>query len=497
MKMILGSWIHRYLKKLSIFLITVALVAGLVGCESTCAPLQYALYILGTLGGAVTISGDGTYADGTVVMLEAVADECYEFVNWTGANVADPYSQITTITMDEAKSITANFALLSYDLTIGSTDGGQVTSPGEDTFTYDCGTEVALVATAEEGYYFINWTGNVSTISDINAPTTTITMMGDYSITANFELIPPGQFVLTTSSTTGGSVTTPGEGNFPYDEGTVVDLVAESEECYEFINWTGDTVADPNSATTSITMDGAKNVTANFEQIPPVQFTLTISSTARGSVTEPGKGTFTYYDGTMVNLVAEADEGYQFVNWTGNVSTIANVNSALTAITTNDSYSIRANFLESSSIPPGINYTEVEVEQLIIVLVNAERQQFNLTTLSEDALLTSLAREHSISMVENDFFGHERYPGERPLSYNQSPGTIRGENLAMMPTRQYVPGPYLSLQEVCEWAVSGWMDSPGHRANILEPRYTITGVGVSFSDDWDYLYITQIFEGAY
>jgi uncharacterized protein YkwD len=225
-------------------------------------------------------------------------------------------------------------------------------------------------------------------------------------------------------------------------------------------------------------------------------YTLTILSTAGGSVITPGEGNFTYAEGEVVNLLAEHEAGYQFVSWTGNVSTIANVNSALTAITADDSYSIRANFIEDSSIPLGINYTEPEVEELIIVLINDERQQFDLSTLSEDALLTSLAREHSISMVENNFFSHERYPGERPLSYNMSPGTIRGENIAMIPTRQTIPGPYLSLQAVCEWAVSGWMNSTGHRANILKTNYTETGVGVSFSDGWDYLYITQIFEGA-
>jgi uncharacterized protein YkwD len=227
--------------------------------------------------------------------------------------------------------------------------------------------------------------------------------------------------------------------------------------------------------------------------------TLTIISTAGGSVTTPGEGTFTCAEGEAVNLLAEPEEGYQFVNWTGNVGTIANVNAALTTITTNDSYSIRANFLEDSSSPLGMNYTEAEVEELIIVLVNDERQQYDLSTLSEDALLTSLAREHSISMVENNFFGHERYPGERPLSYNMSPGTMRGENLAKIPTKQVIPGPYLSLQEVCEWAVSGWMDSPGHKDNILEPCYSKTGVGVSLSEegDFSYLYITQIFEGDY
>jgi len=345
MKTILSSRIHRYVKKVGPLLITVALIAGLAGCDGSCscAPIQHDLTISGTEGGKVIISGEGTYADGTVVMLEAVADECYEFVNWTGADVADPNSPITTVTIDEAKSLTANFALLSYDLTTDSTDGGAVTSPGEDTFTYDCGTDVPLVATAEEGYYFVDWSGDVDTIANVNGYTTTITMMEDYSITANFEMVPPEQFVLTTSSTAGGSVTNPGEESSPYNEGTVVDLVAEAEaeECYEFVNWTGDTVADPNSATTTITMDGAKNVTANFALL---SYNLTADSTDGGEVTSPGEGTFPYDCGTVVDLVAAADLGYHFVEWTGDISTIADVDAAETTITMNSTYAITANF---------------------------------------------------------------------------------------------------------------------------------------------------------
>jgi uncharacterized protein YkwD len=228
-------------------------------------------------------------------------------------------------------------------------------------------------------------------------------------------------------------------------------------------------------------------------------YTLTITSSAGGSVTNPGEGTFTCAEGEVVNLFALPEPGYQFTNWTGNVGTIAYVNASITTITANDNYSIRANFLEDPLDTTSTNYTEEEVEQLIIVLIDDQRQQYELGTLSEDALLTSLAREHSISMVENNFFCHDRYTGERPLEYNLAPGRMRGENLAKIPTQQYVPGPYLTLQAVCEWAVSGWMDSPGHRANILEPRYDETGVGVLFSDEGDftYLYITQIFEGDY
>ena len=75
----------------------------------------------------------------------------------------------------------------SYDLTIASTTGGSVTTPGEDTFTYDELTVVNLVAEAEEGYYFVNWSGSVGTVACVIAATTNVTMNADYSIMANFE----------------------------------------------------------------------------------------------------------------------------------------------------------------------------------------------------------------------------------------------------------------------------------------------------------------------
>ena len=74
-------------------------------------------------------------------------------------------------------------------------------------------------------------------------------------------------------------------------------------------------------------------------------YTLSINSTAGGSVTEPGEGTFAYDQGTVVSLTAESEEGHRFVNWTGNVSTIANSNAATTTITMEDDYSIAANFV--------------------------------------------------------------------------------------------------------------------------------------------------------
>ncbi len=146
-------------------------------------------------------------------------------------------------------------------------------------------------------------------------------------------------------------------------------------------------------------------------------------------------------------------------------------------------------------VQTGASYTNEEVEELVYVLINSERQSFGLSPLSKDSLLTSLAREHSISMATHGFFSHDRAAGERDFGYGQPPGTTRGENISETPQRRWIPGSYLTLKEVSEWAVSGWMGSTGHRKNILEPRFTKTGIGVSRSVE--YLYITAMFEGAY
>jgi len=219
-------------------------------------------------GGEVT--GAGTYTCGADAPIVATPNSCYEFVNWSGAGITDPNLASTTVLVDENKTVTANFALLEYNLTVASTDGGSVTDPGEGVFTYDCGVVVDLVAEAEPDYHFVNWTGDVGTVANVNVATTTITINDNYGISANFEPVEPK--TLTVNSTDGGSVTSPGEDTFTYLGGTVVPLVADPDPCANFIGWTGDAAAvaavdNVTAASTFITMNGDYTITANF--VPP------------------------------------------------------------------------------------------------------------------------------------------------------------------------------------------------------------------------------------
>jgi hypothetical protein len=117
MKIIPSSSRLHHVLRVSIFLITVALIAGMAGCGSApdqCSG-QCSLTIHCTEGGRFWEPGVGTtfnYDYGTVVYLYAEADICYEFVNWTGdvGTIADVDDPSTTIAMYGSYVITANFA---------------------------------------------------------------------------------------------------------------------------------------------------------------------------------------------------------------------------------------------------------------------------------------------------------------------------------------------------------------------------------------------------
>jgi hypothetical protein len=319
---------------------------------------QYSLTISSTPGGSVTTPPEGMhiYDAEEVVPLVAENHTHYHFAGWTGdvSTVGNVTAAATTITMYDSYSIIANFELDPgyYSLTISSTEGGEVdqpgeTQPGEDPFIYAANTMVDLVARNYTHYHFVGWTGDVSTVGNVTAAATTIIMNASYAITANFEL-DPGWYSLTISSTEGGEVTTPGEGISVHAANTTVDLVAETNEGYQFLKWTGDvsTIDDIYADATNITMYDSYSITATFKTShpEPVMVTLTVSSTAGGSVTTPGEGQFSYPLGTVVSLVAKAASGYQFFYWSGDVSTFADIDDSTTTMIMNGDYFITANF---------------------------------------------------------------------------------------------------------------------------------------------------------
>jgi hypothetical protein len=250
----------------------------------------------------------------------------------------------------DGKVVITYEAHLTYTLTITSTTCCTVTTPGEGNSTRSEGEVVNLVATLGASCQFVEWTASAGTFGNRYAPSTTFTMPGqNATVTVHCEPVTVTCYKLCIYSSAGGSVTTPGEGTYTYDPGTVVNLVATPDTGYQFVNWTytaGAPIANTTAASTTITMNAHYSIQANFEESSDV-YDLTISSTAGGSVTTPGEGTFTYNEGTVVDLVAEADDDYFFEKWTGGVSNIDDVNAASTNITMPaQNVAVTANFKE-------------------------------------------------------------------------------------------------------------------------------------------------------
>lgn len=110
--------------------------------------------------------------------------------------------------------------------------------------------------------------------------------------------------------------------------------------------------------------------------------------------------------------------------------------------------------------------TAATVLDEVIRLTNAARADNGLPPLAKQSQLTSAAQKHAADMGANDYFDHTGQDGSSPSDRAAREGYIgaSGENIAAgQPTPQIV--------------VTGWMNSPGHRANILNPDYTIIGVG--------------------
>jgi hypothetical protein len=131
----------------------------------------------------------------------------------------------------------------AYHLSISSTAGGLVTAPGEGTFAYCEGEAANLVAEAESGYSFDKWTGDTGTIADVNDATTTITMNGDYFITANFEEEPPEEEPSDGDDTSGGTcfIATAAYGTPMAEE---IEILREFRDRYLLTNPAGQAMVD-------------------------------------------------------------------------------------------------------------------------------------------------------------------------------------------------------------------------------------------------------------
>lgn len=111
----------------------------------------------------------------------------------------------------------------------------------------------------------------------------------------------------------------------------------------------------------------------------------------------------------------------------------------------------------------------------VLCLLNVERARRDLAPLRADGALARAARGHSADMVARRFFAHTT-PSKvsfaeriRRTAYDRARRAKLGENLAWGMGEPALPA----------IVVSGWMESPPHRANILDPAFRAIGIGIA------------------
>ena len=122
---------------------------------------------------------------------------------------------------------------------------------------------------------------------------------------------------------------------------------------------------------------------------------------------------------------------------------------------------------------------------VVVDLTNDERADLATAPLQRNTLLDEAARLKAQHMAANEYFAHFAPDGTTPWSFFKSSGYIyahAGENLAIH---------FTDSTEVVE----AWMQSPGHRKNIVDDKYTEIGVGTAKGtfDGYDTVYVVQLF----
>lgn len=287
--------------------------------------------VSGTAGGTVTFKVGGVEAD--------------EDATWESGKV-----QQLNLTIHEGTQPPAQ-----YNLTVSSTAGGSVTIPGEGVLPYYAGTQVQLLAEAETGYGFVNWTANPTvTFADASAANTTFTMPAQaVTVTAHFGVVYELDMA---ADPVGGGVAIDVAGEGAYASGATVSIEAEPAAGYGFVNWTADgpvTFQDATAEETTFTMP-AQGVTITAHFGVAYELDMAADPPAGGNAIDVGqKGA--YAAGATVRIRAVANPGYAFGNWTADVTiTFGSVTAAETTFTMPaQALTVTAHF-DVALPPPGI-----------------------------------------------------------------------------------------------------------------------------------------------
>lgn len=301
---------------------------------------QFAVVLSANPAAGGTTIGAGSFNAGTSVTVTARANTGYTFVDWTENGSRISTSTNIQFTLNGNRNLVANFRVIpasQFAVLLSSNPAAGGTTDGEG--AYASGSSVTVSSLANTGYTFINWTDQASGTVLSTSPNYTFALNANRGMVANFVL---NTYTLTVNAVNGSVAKTPDLAR--YNHGSSAVLTATPATGYIFSSWSGDATGTTNPLTVS--MNGNKNITANFTAIPANNYTLTVNA-VNGSVAKVADQA-TYSSGSTVVLTATAAAGYSFSSWSGDATGSVN---PLT-VTMNANKNITANFTPLAAVGP-------------------------------------------------------------------------------------------------------------------------------------------------
>lgn len=327
---------------------TVQLNSGDATIQANFTAETYNLTVASAGNGTTTPSGTVDAPHGTAIGIEAFPAVGYDFQQWQvtsgTAAIDNPAAAATSVVLTSGDAaVEAQFALMTYTLTV-SDDGNGATTPA-GAVTVNHGQSVSVEATADNGYTFENWTvqSGSAAIDDANASATSVVLTdGNAEIRANFA---PVAYELTVEADAGG--TTNPSGAVTVSHGVPRAIEAAPDAGYEFTIWRVETgsadIADPAASSTSVTLNaGDAVIAAGFATRT---YTMTMAVNGNGSTTPSGSATVEH--GVPQTITATPDAGAVFAGWEviDGSATIDDPSSATTTATlVSGNATIQANF---------------------------------------------------------------------------------------------------------------------------------------------------------
>lgn len=223
---------------------------------------------------SASITSPATVRSGQSITFTATPQTGYEVEGWytdaactTGKLDAGNTTYTTSITGNT--NVYVKFVEKTWSVAFAAGTGGAVTTPSSTPQTVGEVTGINIIANPSTGYSFNEWTSsNAGSFGSTTSASTTFHPTAATTVTANFN---ENLHAITVQSSNNnhGTVTKSAD---KAGIATSITITAVSKSGYRFVNWTTETdeitIADPNSASTTVTATAEGTIIANFEEIP-------------------------------------------------------------------------------------------------------------------------------------------------------------------------------------------------------------------------------------